>query len=95
MILNKDDTLFSLLAIMVFSVFILTAFGILAKPNIGYGLSSNISVNDTINDDEYVRINVTVKNAGYLLSNTKVIVRIYNLTCVNDEYGVVDRKSVV
>ena len=90
MILNKDDKLVSLLAITVFSVFILTAFGIVAKPKIGYGLSSNISVNDTINDNEYIRINVTVKNAGYLLSSTKVIVRYYNLTCVNDQYGAVE-----
>ena len=91
MILKKDDTIFTLLAIIVFSVFLLTALGILAKPKIGYGLSSNISVNDTINDDGYVRINVTVKNAGYLLSSTNVIVRYYNLTCVNDEYGVVEK----
>jgi hypothetical protein len=91
MSLNKDDKLFSLLAITVFSVFILTAFGIVGKPKVGYGLSSNISVNDTISDNEYIRINITVKNAGYLLSGTKVIVRYYNLTCVNDEYEVVEK----
>ena len=44
MILKKDDTIFTLLAIIVFSVFLLTALEILAKPKIGYGLSSTISV---------------------------------------------------
>jgi hypothetical protein len=90
-ILNKDDTLYTLLAIMVFSVFILTFFGILANPKIGYGLSSNISVNNTINYDTYIRINVTVKNNGYLLSNTKVTVRFYNLTSVNANYLVIEK----
>src|SRR3972149_2807953 len=91
MVLNKDDTLFSLLALMVFFVFILTFVGIVANPKIGYSLSSNISVNDTINIDEYVRINVTVKNAGYLLSSTKVTVRYYNLTSLNDDYLVIEK----
>jgi hypothetical protein len=91
MILSKDDTLFSLLVILVFSVFILTAFGILAYPKIGYGLSSNISNNGTIGEDGIVRINVTVGNAGYLLSSTKVTVRFYNLTSVNEEYVAVEK----
>jgi hypothetical protein len=86
MILNKDEAPFTLLAIMVFFVFILTLFGIVANPKIGYGLASNISVNDTIIHDDYVRINVTVKNTGYLLSSTKVTVRYYNLTSLNDTY---------
>ena len=91
MILNKDDTIFSLLAIMVFFVFITTFFGIMANPQIEYGLSSNITVNDTINVDEYIRINVTVKNAGYLLSSTKVTVRFYNLTSQNHDYLAIDK----
>ena len=89
--MNKDDALFSLLAIMVFFVFILTFFGIVANPQIGYGLSSNISVNDTIKFDEHIRINVTAKNAGYLLSSTKVTVRFYNLTSLNDDYLTIEK----
>jgi hypothetical protein len=90
MILNKDDTLFSFLAIMVFSVFILTLFGIVGNPKIGYGLVTNISVNDTINLNNYVRINVTAKNTGYLLSSIKVTVRYYNLTSLNDNFQITE-----
>jgi hypothetical protein len=91
MILNKDDALFSIIAIMVSIVFILTVLGIVVNPKIGYGLSTNISINDTINVDEYVRINVTVNNSGYLLSSTKVTVRFYNFTILNDNYPVIEK----
>jgi hypothetical protein len=91
MILNKDDALFSIIAIMVSIVFILTVLGIVVNPKIGYGLSTNISINDTINVDEYVRINVTVNNTGYLLSSTKVTVRFYNITILNDNYPIIEK----
>ncbi len=82
---NKDIFLLIILCGLAIFVFSSTLYGIVAKPIIEYGLNSDLKTGDRVTSDEIIRVNITVKNIGYLSSNGMLVTRCYNLTYDNKE----------
>lgn len=85
MLSNKKEIFLYILFGLFILVFSSTLYGIVAKPIIEYELYSDIKTGDRIKNNEIIRVNVTVKNAGHLSSNCMLVAKYYNLIYDNKE----------
>ncbi len=72
----------------------LTLYGVIQKPIVDYKISSSISVNGTLPNDNNVTVAFNIKDAGNLPCNVWLEVRYCNLTLINgDNFKISDYKD--
>ncbi len=76
---NPDYLIYALGALIV-AVLALMVYGVLAKPVIGYSLSSDVPIGNSSAGDAPIRFGLSARNSGGLPGDFVLVARCYNVT---------------